>query len=255
MKIALLGSGNVATVLGRRMALSGHAITQVFSRNRDHAAALADELGCSFTDDWGLIDGEAGLYLVALSDHTLLSIGDRLSLPGKLVVHTAGSVSRDILQGVTDRYGVLYPLQSLRKEIAYIPEIPLLVDGNNADCLRIIADLAGTISNRVETADDATRSKLHLAGVMLNNFSNHLYALTAGYCRQEGIAFDLLLPLIVETAGRLAGADPRNVQTGPAVRGDEETIERHLNLLDNYKDIKELYRLVTIQIKERYGAK
>jgi hypothetical protein len=102
----------------------------------------------------------------------------------------------------------------------------------------------------VQVADDVTRLKLHLAGVLVNNFTNHLYALTEDFCRQEGIDFDLLLPLIKETAGRLSHFRPRQSQTGPAVRRDNNTIKKHLELLNNHNDIKELYKLFTNKIQE-----
>ncbi len=250
MKIVIIGSGNVATVLGRKMLRSGHEILQVFSRNGEHAASLADELGCPWSAEDAEISREGELYLAAISDDALPALGERLALPGKLVAHTAGAISLNVLRRVTENYGVLYPLQSLRAAIRAIPEIPLLVDGNSPLALERIRDFAGTISGQVIVADDATRGKLHLAGVIVNNFSNHLYALTAAFCRKEGIAFDLLLPLIGETAGRLAHTDPGDAQTGPAIRGDRVTIGEHLKLLDNYKDIKELYRLMTFQIQE-----
>jgi predicted short-subunit dehydrogenase-like oxidoreductase (DUF2520 family) len=255
VKIVLIGSGNTATVLGRRIALAGHEVLQVFSRSREHAILLADELGCSATDSWEEITREAGIYLVALSDDSLLTIGGRLSLPGKLVMHTAGSVSRKALAGISADNGVLYPLQSLKKEIPAPREIPLLVEGNSTEALEKIAAFARTLSPQVREADGETRMKLHLAGVLVNNFSNHLYALTAGYCRQEEIPFELLLPLIYETAARLSYADPVDTQTGPAVRGDAATIERHLALLDNHKNIKDLYKLITFQIQDKYEKK
>jgi predicted short-subunit dehydrogenase-like oxidoreductase (DUF2520 family) len=255
MKVTLIGSGNTATVLGRRIALAGHEIVQVYSRNREHGSLLADEFGCPVTDAWAEIGREAGLYLVALSDGAIPALGADLSLPGKLVVHTAGAVSKEVLAGITADYGVLYPLQSLRKEIRAPQEIPLLVEGSRPDALERIVAFARTLSQQVREADGETRMKLHLAGVLVNNFSNHLYALTAGYCHREGLPFDLLLPLINETAGRLSHTDPVNAQTGPAVRGDEATIGRHLKMLDNYKDIKDLYKLITLQIKETFRKK
>ena len=250
MKVVIIGSGNAATVLGRRIAESGHPILQVFSRSREHAGRLASTLGCPFCTEWAEISRDGELYLVALSDHVLLSLAGRLSLPGKLVVHTAGAISRDVLMSVSENYGVLYPLQSLRATISSIPAIPLLVDARHPADQQRIMDFARTISGQVEAADDATRLKLHLASVVVNNFSNHLYVLAAEFCNREGIRFDLLLPLIRETAERLSFADPRKAQTGPAARGDEPTIEKHLRLLDNYKDIKELYQLFTVQIEQ-----
>ncbi|HZE85252.1 MAG TPA: Rossmann-like and DUF2520 domain-containing protein, partial [Puia sp.] len=250
MKVVIIGSGNVATVLGRLIAGAGHEIVQVFSQHPEHAALLASQLGSpSFTDDWKAVSQGAELYLAAISDKSLLSLGARLALPGKLVVHTAGSVSRDILRPVSGHVGVIYPLQSLRKEIWPYSAIPLLVDGNDADILERVTAFARTISPQVVPAGDEVRLKLHLAGVLVNNFTNHLYTLTEEFCQKEGIDFGLLLPLIRETADRLAYFPPGEVQTGPAIRGDRITVERHLELLDKYGDIRSLYRLFTDQIE------
>jgi len=173
-----------------------------------------------------------------------------LSLPGKLVVHTGGSVPREVLLEVSVHSGVLYPLQSLRKELRPYPEIPLLVDAKDPDDRQRITELARSISGQVRDADNETRLKLHLAAVLVNNFTNHLYVLADEYCRAEGVAFSMLLPLIRETAGRLSRIPPGDAQTGPAIRGDAATIERHLSMIDNYKAIKEVYTLFTRQIRE-----
>jgi predicted short-subunit dehydrogenase-like oxidoreductase (DUF2520 family) len=173
-----------------------------------------------------------------------------LSLPGRLVLHTGGSVPREVLLEVSGHSGVLYPLQSLRRELRPYPEIPFLVDANDPDDRQRIADLARSISGQVKEADNETRLKLHLAAVLVNNFTNHLYVLADEYCRAEGADFSMLLPLIRETAGRLSRIAPGDAQTGPAARGDAATIERHLSLIDNYKDIREVYTLFTRQIRE-----
>ena len=249
-KVVIIGSGNVATVLGIRIKMAGHEIVQVFSRKREHAALLAEELHCPHTTYWSQITPEADIYLVALADSALLSLGDNLSLPGKLVLHTAGAVSKAVLLPVSQNSGVLYPLQSLRKEIRPFPPIPLLVDANTPVDQGRIADFARSISGQVQEADDATRLKLHLGAVIVNNFSNHLYTLAEDYCRLEKIDFTLLLPTIQETAGRLTHFLPRDTQTGPAIRGDKATIEKHLRLLHGYENITALYELFTKQIQQ-----
>jgi predicted short-subunit dehydrogenase-like oxidoreductase (DUF2520 family) len=126
----------------------------------------------------------------------------------------------------------------------------LLVDGSNAADLERITVFARTLSGKVEAVGDAMRMKLHLAGVFLNNFSNHLYTLAEEFCRKEEMDFGLLQPLIKETAARISYFHPREVQTGPAIRGDEATVKKHLELLNNYADIKSLYSLFTDQIEE-----
>ncbi|HWK06711.1 MAG TPA: DUF2520 domain-containing protein [Puia sp.] len=254
MKVVILGSGNTATVLGTKILQAGHEILQVVSRQEVHAAGLASELHCGYATAWSAVDRTGELYLVALSDDAVYGLGAGLSLPGKLVVHTAGTVPKEALRTVSGHCGVLYPLQSLRKEIHPFPAIPFLVDALRGDDRVRIGDFARTISGQVREADDAERLKLHLGAVLVNNFSNYLYTLAADFCREEKTDFSLLLPLIQETAGRLSHFAPRDVQTGPAIRGDRSSIERHLNLLSNHNDLRELYSLFTKQIEAYYRS-
>ena len=251
MQMVIIGSGNVATVLGNQFREAGYQILQVFSRQPAHAARLAEELQCGHTSRWEELHRDAAVYLVALSDDALMGLSAALSLPGKLVVHTGGAVPKEVLLGVSENSGVLYPLQSLRRESKPYPEIPILIDANQEADRQRITELARSISSRVATADDDTRLKLHLAAVLVNNFTNHIYRLADEYCRSEGVDFSMLLPLIRETAGRLSRMAPGDAQTGPAIRGDEATIARHLELIDNHKDIKEVYTLMTRQIGQR----
>ena len=248
MKVVIIGAGNVATVLGRRIFLTGHIITQVISRHSAHAALLAGKLNCGYTSAFGSINPHSDLYIIAISDSALLEIHKELSLNKKLVVHTAGSVSKEVLKNISNNYGVLYPLQSLRKEIDAIPEIPLLVDANTEDNLTLIYDFAKTISGEVKIADDRERLKLHIGAIMVNNFTNHLYAMAETYCISEQIDFNMLKPLIRETANRIVTHSPSTVQTGPAQRKDRFTIEKHLSLLSKYPEIRDIYIKMTESI-------
>ncbi len=252
MKTVIIGSGNVATVLGETIVAAGHPVLQVFARNEVRAAALAGLLGCPYASRSPEIATGADLYIVALSDTALERLGENLTLPGKLVVHTAGAVPAGILESVTTRYGALYPLQSLRAAIRPFPPFPLLVDAATPEDRRDLEAFAKTLSSRVQPADDTTRLKLHLAATLTNNFTNYLYTLAAAYCQQEKIDFTLLLPLIRETADRLDRYPPGAIQTGPALRGDGATIARHIELLNNYQEIKVLYELFTNLIEEHY---
>jgi predicted short-subunit dehydrogenase-like oxidoreductase (DUF2520 family) len=250
MRVVIIGSGNVASVLGRRILLAGHPIVQVVGRDPGRTALLAEQLDCPFALGWPEISNGGECYLVTLSDSALFSFAAEVSLPGKLVVHTAGAVSGDVLLKCSAHGGVLYPLQSLRQGTDPVTEVPILISANDPNDLERIFSFARSLSGIVRTADDATRLKLHLAGVLVNNFTNHLYTQAAAFCQAEGIDFKLLLPLIRETAARLSTMMPAEAQTGPASRGDEGTIAAHLQLLDNYKNIRELYKLFTIQIEE-----
>jgi predicted short-subunit dehydrogenase-like oxidoreductase (DUF2520 family) len=252
MKVVIIGSGNVAAALGKSVVAAGHDIIQVIGRNREAVGRLATEWGSTHTSEWGAVDKTADIYIVSLSDSALPGLGKLFTLPGKLVLHTAGALPVDALRDVTDRTGVLYPLQSFRSGIPPPEEFPLLIDAVRPEDISLTRTFAGTLTRQVVRADDAVRLKLHVAAVLVNNFTNHLYTLAADFCRKESIDFTLLLPLIRETARRVGISDPRNVQTGPAVRGDAITLERHKKILSNYQNINQLYELFTILIEDYY---
>jgi len=252
MKIVLIGSGNVATILGRKIAGAGHDITQVFSRHNKHAAALAAILNCDHTSEWKGIRLDADIYIAAIADTAVQKLSDQISLKQKLVVHTAGSVSIDVLKNVSTNYGIIYPLQSLRKEINDFPKINLLVDANTPDNLTLLTDFAKTFGDHVEQADDNARLKLHIAAVIVSNFSNHLYTLAESYCQAEKINFNLLLPLISETANRLQYGSPQTMQTGPAIRHDMNTIQKHLDLLRDNAALRNIFEILTKSIQDFY---
>lgn len=253
MRVVLIGSGNTATVLGRMVIEGKHELLQVFSRNSSHAGSLAQKLVCEYTTNPAQIRRDADLYIVAIADKALSGIDSWLQLERKMVVHTAGSVSKDVLSNVSANYGILYPLQSLRKELEEIPDVPLLVDANSAESLALMKDFAFSISPKVYKAGDRERESIHLAAVIVSNFTNHLYTLAADFCMRENLDFKMLQPLIEEVAGRLKYSAPQEVQTGPAIRNDQVTIEKHVKALSSSSDLKKIYALFTEEILRYYS--
>lgn len=251
MNIIMIGSGNVAAVLGRLFVKAGHHIIQVVGRNPKAASALAYEWNTISTNYKSPIRKDADIYIIAVSDDAIDDVVNDLKLPGKIVAHTAASVPKEILKPVTQHYGVFYPLQSMRKEMTSLPEVPIFFDGSDDMTKKKLAALAQSISpEQVTEAGDDARMKLHVAAVIVSNFTNHLYTLAADYCRKEGLDFKQLLPLIEETAQRLKEVSPKEAQTGPAIRHDKETIEKHLELLKSYPQLKNLYVLLTESIQQ-----
>jgi predicted short-subunit dehydrogenase-like oxidoreductase (DUF2520 family) len=245
MQIVIIGTGNTASVLGRKLKAAGHRIVQVFGRDSSAASKLAYELGTESTNYWNVVNRDADLYILAVSDIAVTEILDELQLAGKTIVHTAASVSKNVLKNASEHYGVFYPLQTLKKETSYLPDIPIVIDASDQSTMRELETLAQSISDRVVEAGDEQRMKLHLAAVIVNNFVNHLYALAESYCINEGIDFDLLIPLIKETAERVQYITPLQSQTGPALRNDIETIQRHIQLLEKYPALKRIYETFT----------
>ena len=247
MRLVLIGAGNVATILGKLFRLNGHEIAGVYSRNPEHAAMLAKELACDWGDLNNLQGLQADLFIMALTDAGIHEISSHIQLGHQSVVHTAGAIPLNILEKISTQYGVFYPLQSLRKEFIgdQLPEIPILIDGNSDGLIAQLQILARSISSKVQIANDHQRLCLHIGGVMVNNFTNHLYSLTESFCKAEKVDFKLLQPIIEDTALRLRNFSPGEVQTGPAVRKDMATIKQHLEVLKGYKEIEELYRKMT----------
>jgi predicted short-subunit dehydrogenase-like oxidoreductase (DUF2520 family) len=255
MRIVIIGTGNTATVIGKLFRQAGHTIVQVFGRTSQHAEHLGGVLHSRFTSDEKQLDKESDLYVIAVSDNAISNIVAWLRLNKKLVVHTAGSVDGSILSTCSKNYGVLYPLQSLRKEMDQIPEIPFLVEGNTGDNGALIYDFASSISKHVQFANGQQRLMIHIAAIMVSNFTNHLYMLAEDFCNKENIDFKMLLPLISETVDRLNTFSPSEVQTGPAVRSDTITIQKHFQLLDSYPFHQSIYRFLTESIQDWKNVK
>ncbi|MCR6720702.1 MAG: F420-dependent NADP oxidoreductase [Chitinophagaceae bacterium] len=250
MNIVILGSGNAAAVLGRKFKAAGHQIKQVYSRQAGAASALAYEWDTESTNYLSLITQEADVYIIAVSDNAIAELATQINLPGKVVAHTAASVSASVLKPITEHYGVFYPLQSLRRENPQLPEIPIYFDGATDRARNALQALASSIASGVPAiAGDEARQKLHVAAVFVNNFVNHLYVLAQTYCEKEGIDFRQLLPLIDETAERIHNISPKSAQTGPALRHDEGTVQSHLQLLEKHPELKKVYIMMTESIQ------
>ncbi|MFT3934190.1 MAG: DUF2520 domain-containing protein [Chitinophagaceae bacterium] len=242
MQIVIIGTGNIATVLSKKITIAGHKVVQVYGRSKEAASAFASALQTSYCTNWNEISQDADIYIIALSDSALLGNAVQLKLKEQLIVHTAGAVAMDVLKNISANYGILYPLQTIRKETDHLPAIPFLVDACNEVSKDKIIALAKTISTDVSLANDSKRIKYHLAAVVANNFSNYLYTLAENYCKNNGLQFNHLLPLIDETTARLHHFSPGKVQTGPAIRKDMATIHRHLDLLNDEPALQKVYQ-------------
>jgi len=255
MRVVMLGSGNTATVLCELIAKAGHDIVQVVSRNEQNAKSLASSyLAASAPLDAEKF-AEADIYIVALNDAALDRVENIQALKSKFVVHTAGAVSMNVLKDLSSTYGVLYPMQSLSKFADHIPEIPFLVDGNTQENMHRVLGFAKTLSDKVIEANDTERLNYHVAAVFVSNFTNHLYALAELFCEKERIDFKTLFPLIDETTLRAKSISPFLTQTGPAIRNDVYTLNRHLQALTANPDLKYIYLKLTESIIKHHGKR
>jgi predicted short-subunit dehydrogenase-like oxidoreductase (DUF2520 family) len=249
MILSIIGSGNTATTLGKMLIENNHSINEIIGRNKIEVQQLAETLHATACTEFNKTDKNSDVYIIAVKDDAVIEVANQLKLHEKIVAHTTGSVVMNVLKNTSENYGVLYPLQSLRKELNYTPVIPFLVDGNNDVTKKTIFNLACSISKSVFIADDETRLKYHLSAVILSNFTNHLFTLTKDYCDKNNIDFNFLFPLIEETVNRLHEHEPSSMQTGPAIRGDDATMQKHLQLLDSFTDLKNIYEIMSESIR------
>lgn len=258
--IVLLGAGRVATHLVPALIEAGHRIVQIYSRTIDAARNLASPFGVPYTDDMEAITTNASIYITCVADEALPSIAQRLvdrvnaAAPSSpLFLHTAGSVPMNLWhEAGAKHYGILYPLQTFSKERAVdMREVALFVEGSDEDALHTIELLGHSISNKVYRADSSERALLHISAVFACNFTNAMYGIADQLLKQGGIPFDVLLPLIDETAAKVHTLAPHEAQTGPAVRGDNEVMQHHLARLTNQPELQQLYAQISAIINNQ----
>lgn len=245
MKITFVGCGNVATILARLCIEKGHHIKQVIARNQLAGEEFAKRFSCGLSSFNVQPEREIDIVIVSLSDNSLPEAVHNLNFGSTPVVHTAGSCNMDVLEKSSKNFGVLYPLQTLRKEMKILPEIPFLIEGNNEETVAFIQKFALTLSDNVTIQNTEQRLRLHASAVIVNNFTNYLYSVAEKFCKDENVDFKLLLPLIKQTSARVQNNSPLSVQTGPAVRGDITTLDKHLRLLTDYPKLRTLYMRLT----------
>lgn len=248
MKVVFIGAGNLATRLSLAMQRVGMQIGQVYSRTPENARELAVKLGCPWTTDLLALQTDADMYVFSLKDKVLVEVIAHVKPNDGLWIHTAGSMPMDIFEGYAARYGVLYPLQTFSKgrEVGF-DVIPLFLEANAKKDADYLKNIASALSENVRFMSSEKRRKLHLAAVFACNFTNHIYALSYKLLEKEDIPPEVLLPLIDETTAKIHAMPPVAAQTGPAIRYDENVINKHLAMLDD-PDMKAIYQLLSQSI-------
>lgn len=264
MKIVLIGAGNLATHLGKALHAAGHDMVQVFSRTMQSAETLASLLDAEPLTDIAQVRDDADEYIFSVKDSALVQLvaqlcrheADGLGEDGavnalrkakkgeheRVFLHTAGSMPMSVFKGMAQHYGVLYPMQTFSKQREVdFSIIPCFVEANDEFAQKQIEGLAREISGRVYQLSSEDRKYLHLSAVFACNFANHCYAISQELLEEHGIPFDVMLPLINETAAKVHEMKPKDAQTGPAVRYDENVIGKQSKLLENHPHFKKVY--------------
>lgn len=253
MKIVFIGSGNVATHLAIAFKEMGADILQVWSKDNRNAEILAALTKAEPISRWEDLELSADCYIIAVKDDAITAVAAKLRSVKGTVVHTSGATAIEVLEGSGTGHGVLYPLQTFsRTKSVDLKKVPFCIEGDRPDTLEKISAIAHLLSPDVTVVSSEQRRILHLAAVFACNFSNHLYYLSSELLKVNGLKFDLLKPLILETAQKVQSSPAKEVQTGPAVRNDQETIGRHLSLLKDAPALQEIYEMLTDSIRKTY---
>lgn len=246
IKVIIIGSGNVAQHLIQAFNKSKKIdVVQAFSRQKQALAHLLDSH--KITNNFNAIQ-EADLYIIAVSDDAIASVSSQLPFENRLVTHTSGSVSIATLDK-KNRNGIFYPLQTFSKKAEVdFSQIPICLESENETDFEFLKKVAKIISHNVYEINSEQRKALHVAAVFVNNFVNQLYQMGNEICIENKIPFEILQPLIQETAKKIMRLSPKEAQTGPAIRNDQQTIATHLDFLTD-ENQKNIYKILTQSIQ------
>ena len=246
-RISLIGSGNVASNLGLELQNKGYEIKDVWSRTQDSAQVLAEKLNANWTTKINELEN-VDLFIVTVKDDAIKNIISKIKNKDIPIVHTSGSVGIDILKGHS-LHGVFYPIQSFNKNVlTSFRDVPICIESNNKKMEKSLYNIANTISSSVHLINSDQRSKIHLSAVFACNFTNHMIAISETLLEENNIEFELLHPLISHTLQKSIKYSARKSQTGPAIRNDQKTIQKHLQMIKQKPELSNIYSTITNHI-------
>lgn len=250
LNIVIFGAGNVATQLAKSFAVQNHSIVQIVGRSEENAKELATLVNADFTIDISRVNRKADLYILAVPDLSIVELANTIGNLNGLVVHTSGSTPMQVLEQMSSRYGVFYPFQTFTKgRDANLLSVPFCLEASDADGYYLLYQLAKSLGGDPIEMTSKQRQMLHLSGVFSCNFVNHMLAIAQQLAEESNFDFKLLKPLIAETIEKALQGNPLGSQTGPAIRGDSETIKKHVALLSHIDDdIRDLYLSISNSI-------
>jgi predicted short-subunit dehydrogenase-like oxidoreductase (DUF2520 family) len=251
--IAFAGSGNVAWHMAKGLQMQGYRISKVWSRDFSNAAALAENSSSRACHEISELREGTDLIIIAVADKAIEEVARSIGEFDGIAVHTAGSVSMDVLKGNVENSGVVYPLQTFSKVIPLdFREVPFFLESSSNEVLQALEQIVSKLSSRVYNADSQQRMLLHAAAVFAGNYSNLMYVIGNEILENANLPTDLLHPLIQEIARKAVTGDPLKMQTGPARRNDTNTIEKHISALASMPEYADLYQLLANLISNKY---
>jgi predicted short-subunit dehydrogenase-like oxidoreductase (DUF2520 family) len=251
--IILIGTGRLAWHLGPALKNAGHSIIQVLGRNPENTLELAHHLESKAIIHWSEMNSEADFYILAIPDQVLLNLASLIPLRDRFFIHCSGASPLNILSSLSSHIGVLYPMQTFSKEIELdFKAVPLFIESGKEEDLGILNTLAQSLSEFVYPMDSEKRAYIHLSAVFANNFTNHLVYLAEKLLGEMDISAQVLFPLVAETVRKILILGPEKAQTGPALRNDRITMNRHMELLNSFPELQKIYSDLSEDIIKTY---
>lgn len=250
--VSLVGSGNIATHLGTKLFSVGYPIESVFSRNHHNASILAKKLNAKAVTSVKDM-AESDVIILAVPDGVIETTAAAIPSGESILLHVSGSTEMNVLKPFAKKFGVFYPLQTFSKfkEVDF-SEIPICIEANDEKVYRMLESLGASISNDVRNINSEQRLAIHLAAVFTSNFVNYMNIEAAYILDKHQVRRDIILPLLKETLQKSLAHHPYDAQTGPAIRKDYKTLDKHLEKLEEFPDIQKVYKLLTEQIIKKF---
>ena len=251
-KVSFVGSGNVAWHLAVALKEQQIQIVDIYSTSKKTTPAFVKLFNCTVAEKIEDINKTSDLYVIAIPDREIEKLVEMFPLVEGIVVHTSGSVSIQALRKFKN-FGVFYPLQTFTKAIDVdMSKVPFCIESSDKNIENELVNLASRLSKKVNLINSEQRKTLHLSAVLVNNFTNLMYSLAHDYLGKKELDFQLLMPLIEETARKIIFLSPNEAQTGPARRNDQAAIEEHIKMLKDFPEMQNLYSLLSKQIRNRF---
>jgi predicted short-subunit dehydrogenase-like oxidoreductase (DUF2520 family) len=253
MKIAVIGSGHIATFFSVKLAEAGHQITQVLSKHKVNALKLAERVDAHAETNPSLLHADSDVYLLAVNDDAIRHYLNHPVLKNKLVIYTSGALGLDELVQLSSKLACIWPVYSIQMDnLPMHDQVPMVITHTPAVDIETVQNICNVLSTSHYVLNDQQKRTVHLGAVIANNFTNHLFTLSEKLLQQDGISFDLLRPLIENTTDKLKTSPPYKNQSGPAIRHDQTTIQHHLDLLKEDETLKTIYLQLTESIQKYY---
>ncbi len=255
MKVSFIGSGNVATHFANACVSSGINVKEICSTSLENAKLLADRCNANAVSSVNILSDDIDLLIISVNDNSLVEIAKAIEKFNCPVIHTSGSTSVDVLKSIHHSYGVLYPLQTFSKsKLVNIKDVPFFIEASSTELQSTLELLISKWGATSQLANSQQRLNLHIAAVFACNFTNHMYSIAEELMKRHQLDFNLLKPLILETAHKIETLSPKEAQTGPAKRKDSKTIEKHLSELGSEKGLFELYKAISEDIAKSQNS-